>query len=249
MLLAEHKDAAKAAILHFIIRSRAKLQGEKLPTGWVKMMDVEDAVMQGYPLLEFLYEKNNLTQAPEISIKLPGFFSRTVYGAREGFEDITCGEFESAEIHFNHFNDNPNPESLAKLAAVLWRTRGFIYKTRKPFFERKKEQLVQYESDKMFKHFIKLAPWRLYSIYTWYSGSRSHLPLLFPTVHEKHGDSETTGKPDVLAFTKCIHAGAGVKNGNRNEIRMCKLFEFMFEMEQEAIKAKDLKAMYDERNQ
>ena len=43
-------------------------------------------------------------------------------------------------------------------------------------------------------------------------------------------------RPDIMAFTNCIHAGAGPKNGTRQQIRLLKLSEFMYDMEQEAKK-------------
>ena len=60
-------------------------------------------------------------------------------------------------------------------------------------------------------------------------------------------EGEGTEEPDPMVFTKCIHAGAGPKNGTRDQVRMLNLKEYFFDMELEAIKAKELKKEYEKR--
>ncbi len=251
LISANNLHAQKASIVCFIIESRAKEQKVKLPRDWVSIMDPEQMVINGYTLLEFIYAENALTKAPESRIHLPGLFSPVVYSPREGFQSMTCGEFEDAETRFYEFIETPTPEPLAHLASILWRPkysplslgegRGEV----KPYIRRKPNgEFSTYNAEKLFKKFIKLAPWQLYAIFTWYHGSRNQLPIMFPTVHETHGEAKND-EPDIMAFTKCIHSGAGPKNGTRNDIRRTLLFEYMYEMEQEAIKANEMREEYD----
>jgi len=243
LLNATNQQVARAAVLHYIINHRAKLQGMKLPAGWIDLMDAEQAVINGYPLLDFIYNENTLTQAPENHIRLPGFLPLTVHGPGN-FENITCGEYEDTEIFFNQFYEEPGEKPLAGIAAVLWRPKGELYLS----FKAENSTWIHYNTNRIIHRFLKLAPWRLYAIFTWYTGCRNQLPKLFATVYEKHSDS--SDQPDMLAFTKCIHAASGPKNGTRDQIRILKLYELMFDMEQEAIKAKELKEYYEQqRNQ
>lgn len=244
LLSANNASTAKAAILYFIIQTRAKLQKVKLPAGWMKMMDAEQVVIDGYQLIDFIYTENSLTKAPEKRIKLPGLISPAVYAPLDGFQNITCGEFEDAEIPFYEFLDTPGVEPLVALASILWRPKKLLSSERVNYVFEKKGDIKTYDSKKLHRSFSRLHPWQLYAIFTWYHGCRNQLPLLFPTVHSNHGASNND-EPDIMAFTKCIHSGAGPKNGSRNDIRRSKLFEFMYDMEQEAIKAEELKQEYE----
>lgn len=227
---------AKAELVLFIIRYRAKLQKVHLPSGWHKVINIESFATEAPGLLSFLYTDNQLTIQPQAIIKLPGIFSPKMYGPKDGFSDITCGEFEDAEIHFTAFTKEPCSEPLANLMAILWR------KIDKPYIYNITGQEKRYPYEKWVSKFSKLQPWQLYAAFVWYVGCRSKLPLMFPTIHE---GSTSNNEPDILAFTKCIHAGAGVKNGTRLQIRQLKLLEFFFDMEQEAIHAKEMEAQYE----
>lgn len=246
------KDVAKAKILKFIISLRTKLSKKKLPAQWMNVIDAEQAVMHGYPLLDFVYEENNLTQPAEKKIILPGLFSSAVYAPGDGFENLTCGEYEDAIIEYNNFIKEPEGTPLANIAAILWRPMSSLplfgrgrRRERLPYSQltTHNSQLITYDSQKRVKHFLALQPHRLYAIFVWFTGCMGQMPLMFPTIYQKNADSSE--EADLMAFTKCIHAGAGPKNGTRQQIRMMKLFEFMFDMEQEAIKAEELQKQYD----
>lgn len=225
----------KAMLLVYMLKERARVQKIKIGRNWTDLLDTEQAVLDGFPLLEFIYGENNLMHTAEDVIRipgiLPGFTKAVFYGPKEGFQHLVCGEYEDAETHFNLFYEDPDGKHLAALAAVLWRPKNT------PYISLKKGKMETYDAKKAAHFFEKLEPWRLYAIFMWYCGCRNQMPKLFPTVHEGDGNS---GKLDIMAFTKCIHAGAGPKNGSRNDIRMMKLFEFFFDMEQEAVKAKEM---------
>lgn len=228
---------ARAAILRFIINFRTRMTHKKLPAKWMQLVDAEDAVLNGYPLLDFIYNDNTLTKSPEHKIKLPGILPLTVYSPGNTFENITCGEYEDAQFFFNEFYADPAGDPLARLASVLWRPKNTPYIR----YNYKTDAYTTYNSSRVLKRFKALHPARLYAIFTWYNGCSNLMPKLFPTVHEKHADKKQ--EVDIMAFTKCIHAAAGPKNGTRAKIRMMKLYELMFDMEQEAIAAKKLKEL------
>jgi hypothetical protein len=225
---------SKAALLIYIMRNRAKLQKQKLPSHFEQMIDAEDISINGYPLLDFIYEENRLYKQLVKKIKLP-FSIVNYYGPQSGFDNLTCGEFEDAEMFFNKFHEEPGIESLAYLAAILWRPKNTPYIR----FHAKTRKYKTYNAEKRVKQFLKLPPWQLYACFVWYAGCRSLLPKAFPAVYEPDNDA-----PDVQSvnpFTDCIHSAAGPKNGTRNEVRMTPVKELFYEMNLEALKAKELK--------
>ncbi len=229
-------SAAKAMVFLSILKSRCNIKDIE------KRMDAEDATINGLPLIDFIYNKNNLTKQPYPVLKISGFLSlytkKKLFGPEDDFNSLTCGEFEDAEIFYNEFKTNPSEKPLVHLAAILYRPENVKYCSNHP-----SKGFVQYNADKMVPHFMKLAPWKLYTIFLWYAGCREQLPLYFPNAFG--GTAGKNDEIDFLAFTKCIHAGAGPKNGSRNEIRQTLLKEFLMEMELESIKAKELQQQYD----
>lgn len=195
-------------------------------------LNPEDVAIHGLPLVDFIFNENGLTKQPYSSLKLPGLIPCTVYGPLSDFNNITCGEFEEAEQVCIQFEQQPAHELLAKFAAILYRPKNTPYHKR----NRDTGKLEPYKPDKLIPRFAKLQPWQLYTMYIWYNGCKIMLPQLFPAVYAGDGKE----KADPMIFTKCIHTGAGPKNGDRDKIRVTPLLEFFFEMEQEAIKAKEL---------
>lgn len=236
----ENVAESKAAILLAFINARAKDQKVKLPKKWEKEIDVEGFVINGFPLLDFIWAENNLSNPPENKITLKGSRTFDVFAPLKGFGSITCGEFEEAEPAFLAFTASQNVEDLAKIAAIFWRPKGVKFQTKNT-----DGSIETYPYEKWAKLFEKVQPHRLYAIYIWYVGSKNLLPTAFPTVHEPSEEAPDNSNP-AMAFTRCVHAGAGPKNGDRNTIRITLLYEFMFDMEQEAIKAKQLKALTNE---
>jgi len=206
------------------------------------VVDAEDMVKDGYPLIDFIFTKNELTNLPA-PITLPllwrGVGVRHFYPIP--FEDMTCGEFEDCEIFINKFFETPGSDPLASLAAILFRPREKGATVPYMVYNFKTAQYTIYKAAAAKKYFVKLKPEVLYSIFVWYTGCRAQLTLMFPTVYA--GSDE--GPTDPLAFTNCIHSGAGPKNGSRMQIRVMKVFEFMYDMEQEAIKAEQLREEYE----
>lgn len=228
ILLAQREetiDETRPELFKFFVENRAK---KELPKDWFFFLDFEQVVISIFPNLNFIYDKNDLTTLPEPKkIKLRNYYP-------VDFVDLTCGEFEDCEVQANQFAEAPSGELLAKLAAILFRPKminGKIEDYMK--FNYRKDAYHIYQYEKKAKLFLTLPPEELYAIFIWYSGCRSFLPQQFPDVYNGGGSAE----PDMLAFTKCIHSGAGVKNGSREKIRVTKLYEYMFEMNEEARKA------------
>lgn len=224
--------AGRIAIFSALLNIRARVH-TTLPLNFVQQVSMDDMAGTGYHLVDFLFTGNTRTIQP-----LPTLTTgkTELVGPADAFNNLTCGEFEDCEIFFNRFIANPSHETLASMAAILYRPKG------KYITLDTSGQPVRYDYKTMLPHFMAMPQHFLYSIFTWYSGCKAQLPLLFPTMYEGGGD----GEPDAAVFTKCIHAGAGPKNGSRKDIRLMLLKEFYFDCEQEAIHAKKLEEQYNE---
>jgi hypothetical protein len=230
-------SAMRGAILKEMIAYRWKISGQPMVSEWQNKLDAENIVVDGYPLIDFLFTENSLTRQPYPKLKLPFSIRHspftTLHGPEEEFNSITCGEYEDTEIFYHQFRQQPSGEPLAHIASILWRKKGVPYIS----YDYKSGKYRSYDSEKIFPLFMKLPPWILYTIFIWYTGCREMLPKIFRNVCD---GGEENAQPDMLAFTKCIHSGAGEKNGSRNQIRMMLLKEFFLDMDLEAKKVKEL---------
>lgn len=222
---AENEGVSKAVVFTSIIDHRATAIGIKLPADWKQNLNYDEAAAQGFDAIAFLYISNFRTVNPYPTLLLG---KKRVIGPEDDFNEITCGEMEDCEVSFLRMQTEPSLELLAKIAAVLWRPRNAKYKSK--------------TSDQRLHLFKKLPEAVLFSIYIWYTGCRNRLPLYFPEVY---AGGETADEPDLLSFTKCIHAGAGVKNGTRENIRSISAKEFLFDMNLEAEQARKMKEEHD----
>ncbi len=235
LLLQSDDTMVRAPIIKHLIDSRTKQAGQELPKDWFLKIDAEQFVIDAYPLVDFIFSDNNLTNAPQ-PIKIQG---RTLHP--QLFENITCAEYEDCEVLTMQLNKENGTDLLARLSAILFRTKTVDgiepYMKINPVTA----QYVTYATDKIVAQFLKIPAEQLYAHFIWYSGCRAQLPTMFPTVY----DGGASGEVDMMAFTKCIHFGAGQKNGSREKIRTMKLYEFMFEMELEAQRAAEQEAQYE----
>lgn len=220
----EDQSQGKAIVFCHLVESRAAKQGIALPADWKTQLNYEDAATAGFDYLKFLYDQNTLTINPYKELTVAG---KRMIGPADDFNEILCGEMEDCEVFFFLFNNEPSLSLLAKIAAILWRPRNAKY--------------VAKASEKRQKDFEKLPAEKLFVIYMWYTGCRNKLPLIFPEVYNGEG----TGELDITAFTKCIHAGAGPKNGTRENIRSMPAKEFLFDMNLEAQHAQEQKEAHE----
>ena len=240
----ENEVEAKANLLLSMLSFRVKEQKVKMPKKWQQLLNHEDLVREIFPLLDFIYDENILTVLPIKELQLPGAHSYTVHGPEKGFESITCGEYEATEQHFHEFIESGNLEDLAKLIAVIYREKRTKFHTRNA-----NQTLDAYQYERWVKAFMKVDDYKLYSIFIWYSGCRNALPKYFPVVHETSAEEAEEVTNAKVQFTNCIHAGAGVRNGTRDNIRLMQLLEFYHDMEQEAEKAKAIKQQHEQHKQ
>jgi hypothetical protein len=248
-LLTTEEIPVRAMLLDTFFKIRSKEQKVKLPPKLMGRIDDEDAVMNGYPLFNFIFDDNDLTEQPYNRIKLPGLMPCTVYGPQSAFDDITCGEYEDAHISYLQFKTEPKPEHLARMMAILWRPKHSRLTTagyRLPYLtiNHNTNTFRSYDADALYHRFLKLPLWVLFTAFTWYDGCQNELQKIFHEVYKKNAvsnePSTINNEPDLLAFTRCIHAGAGPKNGTRDQIRNSKLKEFLFDVQEEIIKANEL---------
>lgn len=238
VLLSEFKNEQQPRSIILLEIIRLRCIAKKIPLSIVKKLDPEDLAIFGLPLVDFIYEAATLSRQPYPTLKIRGLSQKFV-GPADHFDTMISAEYEAANIHYLQFKTTNDVECLAKLAAVLYRPAGTEFLT----YSAKSDSCKTYDYEKMAKHFLKLDPWVLLTIYIWYTGCNSLLPLHFPTLYE--GGSSTDDEIDIMIFTKCIHAAAGPKNGTRENVRRTLLKALYFDMELEAIKAKEQKAHYD----
>lgn len=208
---------------------------ESLPKNFVKNIDPEDAAINGLPLVHFIYQENNLTKQPYEHLIVSG---QKMKGPESNFDSITCGEFEECEIFFRQFQQAnvPDMAHLASIAAILYRPQKKNFIT----YQHTTDEYITYNYLELVPFFLKLPEAILFTIYMWYTGCHHLLTKLF---HLCHTGGESN-QPDLMAFTKCIHAAAGDKNGTRNQVRRLPLKELFFDMEIELQKQKDLEKHY-----
>ncbi len=229
------------AIFHDLLNIRCHKRF-KLPKNYFGLLSAEDVATNLVSLLSFLYTENKLTEQLLPTLILPGSEAIEMKGPESDFNNLTCGEFEDAEIFFHEFINTPKAESLSHLTAILWRPQDEPYLK----FNKEANTWQTYNHEKVLNKFLRLKPHVLYACFVWYAGCRAMLPLYFQSIYKKgttKKESEVE-QPDLLAFTKCIHAGAGAKNGSRTDIRRTLLKEFFMEMELEAQEAEKIKAEY-----
>lgn len=220
----------KAAVLFNLLNMHRK----KLPMNTIKHIDIDDLATVGSDLIQFIWEDNHLTRQPYPVLRIGWRHKFT--GPADGFDNLTCGEYEQAEIELARFNKEKKIHHLAAMAAILYRPKGVKLYSFKPSIN--EYELYQYE--KMIPAFLKLPPEVLYTIFLWYCGCRNMMVKYFPYVYSGGG----AGVPDILAFTRCIHAAAGDKNGSRQQVRLLLVKELHFEMNEEAKKAEELEKKY-----
>lgn len=225
-------EEARAGMFGELLTMRAK-KLTNVPDNFTTLLNPNDFAEIGYNLAEFLYTVNNRTIQPFPSLELPG--KTVLTGPADAFNNLTCGEMEDTEIYFTLFTTQPAHEHLAHLAAILYRPAGTRY------ISIQNNEAVRYNHQPMVQQFLIMPMEFLYAIYCWYTGCRNLLPQLFPTVYDG-ASADQSDEPSLTAFTKCIHSGAGPKNGTRTQIRMMPVKEFYFDMEQEAIQAKKLES-------
>lgn len=203
-----------------LLKRRAATQGIDLPKDWVTLLNIEDIALQQRAALEWLYTKTDLTDQHFEHVEING---RNFFGPCSNFNDITCGEYEDCEVFSFRYNSTKEIEHLAMMAAILYR----------PMVNYERVAYAGYKVEQALPKFKKLAPELLFAIYVWYAGCRGQLPKIFKKLFQ----GGSSGQPDIAAFTKCIHAGAGDRNGTRDKIRATLLKEFMLDMNMQAEEA------------
>lgn len=230
----ETANQTRPRVFKFILENRVKKAKINLPVNFFQLLDIESIALQALSIFDFIFNTSNLTRLPA-----PIRLSMRKY-CPVSFDEITCGEYEDCEVILNDFEEDPSSDHLARLTAIIFRPAGVPYMK----FRAASNSYATYKSAQKEKYFKKLKPEHLYSILIWYAGCRSMLPQFFSELY-RGGKSN---KKDPKVFTNTIHAGAGPKNGTRDQIRCTKLYEFLYDCNQEAIKARELQEELDRIN-
>lgn len=238
-----------SAVFFFFLQHRAKLQGVHLPPTFANSLNAEDIAMYQGEALEWIRKENTLTEQLIQIINLPGN-TFTLFGPATSFNDLTCGEFEDCEVFSHLYNIEKQDDHLKMVTAILYRPVSagrrlpYIFtgweKVPKDMRNLYKEEddMILYNAEAAKAFFGAVPEHYMLATYLWHTGCRSQLSAVFPHVFGGGGN----GEPDIAAFTKCIHAGAGPKNGTRDKIRRSLLKAFLMDMEQDAIYAEELNA-------
>lgn len=177
----------------------------------ISLLDLEQCAVEGLPLVKFITEEIQLTKNPMPEIK-------NYYGPADNFDDITCGEFEDAEASFFSLKELKEEKHLNNLMATLWRKKE----------KGKRIPFAGYDIAPHTAIFEKINFKNKIIVFLWYIGCRENIAKLFPLIFGGEGGESDT--PPALAFTNCIHMGAGVKNGTRENIRKMLLKEFLYDI-------------------
>ena len=237
------------AVFFFLLQHRAKLQSIELPPGFANMLNAEDLAMYQGEALEWIRKENSLTLQLIKTIHLPGI-SHALSGPASEFNDLTSGEFEDCEVFSFLYNQDKNSDHQRMITAILYRPehegRRLPYITsswsRVPeplrYLYKEDDDMIVYNAEAGKAFFLALPESYILAVYLWYTSCRARLSSIFPHVFGSAGG----GAPDIAAFTKCIHAGAGPKNGTRDKIRRSLLKAFLMDIEQDAIYTEELQA-------
>lgn len=234
LMLSDFQNSVKMKVVIFnaFIKIRAEHHNIKLPPSLLESMDYDEVVTQLFPAMDWIFNSNTLSSQPYKSLNFQLIFHTDRFiGPQDDFNNMTVGEYEDAETYFFEFVENNSIASLAAMAAILFRPKN------KPYLSINNGQLVTYNHEEYLPFFIKLKKEKLFSIFLWFTGCRNMMATYFPILFSDETNKST--KPDRLSFTKCIHAGAGAKNGTRQQIRMLPIKEFFFELNEEAKQVKE----------
>ncbi|MBK8146295.1 MAG: hypothetical protein IPK62_15570 [Bacteroidetes bacterium] len=182
----------------------------------IPLLDLEQCAIDGIPLVKFITEEIMLTKNPMPEVK-------DYFGPADNFEDLTCGEFEDAEACFFSLKEMKEEKYLNSLMATLWRKK--VNGKRIPY--------IDYDVKPHMSVFEKINFKNKIIVFLWYIGCRENIAKLFPLIFSGEGPESDT--PPALAFTNCIHMGAGVKNGTRDNIRKMLLKEFLYDIQLQLI--------------
>lgn len=206
-----------------VLQGRIAMKGLKMPSGMIYKLNPEDVGGELMDMAELWLKQNNLTKNPYP--ELQGYI-----GPADDFNNLTCGEFEAAEVAYLLASSEKSQKNLAELAAILWRPK------------QKNGKRQPYEpNDEIPSFFHNIDPVILQVIWLWYMGCRDNLSNIFPRLFPKSGNNKNEN-PDLTAVTKMIHSGAGERNGSRKEIRAMLLKEFLFDVQLQMQDYEDMKA-------
>ncbi len=198
-----------------LIEYRRNLHKINIGAQWYRRVPPQLLSRELLPWAEHLLKENNLTVQP-ISIR------KGHYAPESDFNDLTCGEYEECTALVRQYNADSNKEHLRKIFSVLYRKKNE---------QNKRIALSASKVPDLKSSFFRRLPLPiLHIVYLWYVGCLNSLHRTFAELYEG-GESEEDeeGTADLMSFTKLIHAGAGERNGTREQIRAMPIKEYLFD--------------------
>lgn len=200
-----------------------------LDMGKINFMKLHvDAKHRMIPYTTWVLKPDRLTKQL-IPYHRSGF--KKYYGPKSEFDNLTVREFHAAEIYYGAAKEKADRESLAFLAAVL-------YRPGKPGYDPVKDPdgdiripFNQHELEYWAKKFMSWPVPVLQAILVWYDGCKQLLVEAHPNVFKKHEGVETVETQERGVFNLMRTLADGGKYGDFERVGDMNIHLAMFEME------------------
>lgn len=209
-----------------------------LDMGKIKFMKLHvDAKYRMIPYTTWVLKPEGLTRQL-IPYYISGF--KKYYGPKSEFDNLTVREFHAAEIYYSNAKEKNDRESLAFLAAVLYRPGKPGYDTvRDPDGDIR----VPFNNNELEYWAKKFTSWPvavLQSILVWYDGCKQLLIDAHPNVFMKHEGTQTVETQERGVFNLMRTLADGGKYGDFERVGDMNIHLAMFEMEKLVIEQKEM---------
>ncbi|MCA8831974.1 hypothetical protein [Hymenobacter pini] len=148
-------------------------------------------------LTDFIFAGNELTKQllPSVQLLWSKGPARTYFGPRDSLRNVRFAEFIFADSYFVRYTQQPTPELLNKLVAVLYRPQRRNYNPHSSEYagdrrEDFNEHLIEHRS----RHLARLPDKTKLAVFVWYAGCREQMAHLYPLVFTPQTQEEASEK-------------------------------------------------------
>jgi hypothetical protein len=203
----------------------------------------EDLTLLMEKLYNFLYKqitiKGNTVNVIDSKLTIQLIPSISGLIGPENFSKLEIWEFSLAEMAFNDYFTNGNPESLDRLIAILFRPKkSFLFlKKNSPVFNGDPRQLF---NDQLIASRIKKiaagSTADKYLVSLWFEGWLKRLPELFPKLYEK----KTSELGEKGSWSDTILLVARNEHHEADQVARRNLYQFLRERELQIIERQQM---------